>query len=188
MTNSQHVMAWRYRTKLKLVTGFGGSCGICGYNKTIAVLHFHHLDPKTKLFGLGHAKPRAWSKIVEEALKCVMLCSNCHGEVHAGVTQIPDNIPRLNVEAAGAALPMRRKVVRKTTNKHAPRPSREKVPNRPRGKSLRDLVLATSRVAVAKKFGVTETAVRKWLVVDSQRGLASKHTKECVLISQTSAE
>lgn len=152
-----------------MVECFGGACGICGYNRCHRALAFHHLDESTKIFNLG-AKgiPRSWKRLVNEAKKCVMLCHNCHAEVHAGVISIPLDIQRF-VEPS-KPLPMRRKVVRRVaTGRSSSRP--KKVPNRPTGKSLRVMVQQTSRVAVAKRFGVSETAVRKWLASDSKKGI-----------------
>jgi hypothetical protein len=102
MSNSIQVKAWRKRFKQKLIDSFGGKCGICGYCKCNETLGFHHLDSTTKEFGLGGAmaNPRKWETIVPELRKCVLLCSNCHSEIHAGVTTIPPNIIRFNEEFA----------------------------------------------------------------------------------------
>lgn len=96
--SSEKVKAWRRRTKEKLVVGFGGKCGICQYDRCYAALDFHHLDPAEKDFGFAaRGNSRSWAKIVEEAKKCVMMCSNCHSEYHAGLIEIPKDIPRFNV-------------------------------------------------------------------------------------------
>jgi hypothetical protein len=154
--------------KQKLLDGFGRKCGICGYNKSTRALGFHHLDPSTKSFTVSAAGiPRAWKKICDEVRKCVMLCHNCHEEVHEGVTLIPDDIRRF-IEPA--PLPMRRQVIRKRKTEPGT-PRLKKVPNRPIGKVLRDLVWRTSRVAVGKQYGVSEAAVRKWLKQDSLNGI-----------------
>lgn len=56
-------------------------------SKCVDALDFHHLDPTQKDFGFGaKGYTRAWSKIQKELDKCVMLCSNCHRETHAGLT------------------------------------------------------------------------------------------------------
>ena len=67
----------------------GGRCAICGYNKSINALEFHHLDSSEKEFGIsakGHT--RSWKQVKDELDKCVLLCSNCHREVHDGTTQL----------------------------------------------------------------------------------------------------
>jgi hypothetical protein len=96
--NSEHVIKWRQRTKERIIQSFGGSCGICGYDRCHGSLDLHHLDPTQKEFALGgiRANPKAWDKIVNELRKCVMLCSNCHGECHAGVVDIQENIRRFD--------------------------------------------------------------------------------------------
>jgi predicted HNH restriction endonuclease len=61
-----------------------GSCKNCGYSKNHAALEFHHVDLSTKSFQLDlrSLSNRRWSVIVEEAKKCILLCSNCHAELH----------------------------------------------------------------------------------------------------------
>ena len=68
----------------------GGRCVICGYDRCIEALEFHHLDPTQKDFGISSkGYTRSWGKVKEEADKCVLLCANCHREVHAGILQLP---------------------------------------------------------------------------------------------------
>lgn len=76
----------------------GGKCGCCDYDKCIAALELHHLDPSEKEFPTGGmiASPMSWDRIVAELRKCVMLCANCHREVHAGVRDIPEDITRFD--------------------------------------------------------------------------------------------
>jgi hypothetical protein len=52
-------------------------------------LHFHHLDPSTKAFALGGGATRSLERNRQEAAKCVLLCSNCHAEVEAGLKPLP---------------------------------------------------------------------------------------------------
>lgn len=66
----------------------GGKCQICGYNKCNEALDFHHIDPKTKSFNISGNHCRRWNLVKEEIDKCVMVCSNCHREIHAGITQL----------------------------------------------------------------------------------------------------
>ena len=54
---------------------------------------FHHLDPAQKDFGLSvRGLTRSWEKMRAELDKCVLLCANCHSEVHDGITQLPQGI------------------------------------------------------------------------------------------------
>jgi predicted HNH restriction endonuclease len=83
----EKVVRWRQNTKRKLVEYKGGKCEVCGYNKCIQSLVFHHRDPSEKEFGIT-GKTRAFAKMKLEVDKCFLLCANCHGEIHAGVTTI----------------------------------------------------------------------------------------------------
>ena len=98
MTRYESVKKWRRKVKEYAVKAFGGCCGICGYHKCINSLHFHHINPEEKEFGLSSMKVSNWPKIVKELRKCVCLCSNCHGEVEANITQIPESIKRFDEE------------------------------------------------------------------------------------------
>lgn len=62
----------------------GGACARCGYQRSIAALQFHHVDPQTKRFGLGRAMSSSMEALREEAQKCILLCANCHAEVEHG--------------------------------------------------------------------------------------------------------
>lgn len=49
-------------------------------------LDFHHIDESTKEFELSQRDlTRNWEKIVAEAKKCLLVCANCHREIHAGI-------------------------------------------------------------------------------------------------------
>lgn len=87
-SNYNKVKRFRKKTKLKAVEYKGGSCEICNYNKCIEALEFHHLDPKEKDFGISANTNRAWKKIEKELDKCILVCSNCHREIHSGVVKI----------------------------------------------------------------------------------------------------
>ena len=80
MGNSKAVSRRRKVVKQKAVELLGGKCSRCGYNKCISALHFHHIDPASKEFGISDGVTRAWNRVVEELRKCVLLCANCHAE------------------------------------------------------------------------------------------------------------
>jgi predicted transcriptional regulator len=80
-TNSQAVIDWRKRKKIELVEYKGGCCEKCGYNKSISVLQFHHLDPTQKDFTIS-SKSYSLEKLKKEVDKCIMVCANCHLEIH----------------------------------------------------------------------------------------------------------
>ena len=84
------VIEHRRGLKKKLVAEAGGACVICGYERCIAALQFHHVDPAKKEFGIGRGGSIISLDVLrEEARKCVLLCANCHAEVEAGVANLP---------------------------------------------------------------------------------------------------
>lgn len=57
-------------------------CIKCGESRGW-VLDFHHIDPKTKGKDISILKGDASKKkILEEMKKCIVLCSNCHRDLH----------------------------------------------------------------------------------------------------------
>ena len=59
-------------------------CAICGYDKCDNALDFHHVNPQDKKFQIIAKTVLSSSLIVAEELdKCILLCSNCHREIHA---------------------------------------------------------------------------------------------------------
>ena len=81
---SEAVADRRRRVKAILVAEAGGGCSRCGYARSVAALHFHHVDPRTKAFSLSFAGvTRSIAAARKEAAKCVLLCANCHAEVEA---------------------------------------------------------------------------------------------------------
>ena len=97
-SSSLAVSNFRKRQKAKAVEHKGGKCVLCGYNKCTQALHFHHIDPSTKEFALSSKGiTRSWDKVLQELAKCILLCGNCHAEVHAGVSKLPS--PDLNEES-----------------------------------------------------------------------------------------
>jgi len=86
-TKTESVILWRKRTKQKLVEYKGGECEICGYSKCIEALHFHHKNENEKDFSIA-GKSLSFERLKEEVDKCVLVCSNCHSEIHAGLVKI----------------------------------------------------------------------------------------------------
>jgi DNA-binding CsgD family transcriptional regulator len=80
----------RRGAKELLAAEAGGSCAICGYDRYLGALQFHHKDRRTKSFAIGgDGVTRAIERLRAEAEKCVLLCANCHAEVEGGVTKVP---------------------------------------------------------------------------------------------------
>ena len=81
ISKSDSVVSWRQRKKQELVEYKGGCCEKCGYNKSIQALQFHHIDPNEKDFNVG-GRSYSFERLKKEVDKCIMVCANCHIEIH----------------------------------------------------------------------------------------------------------
>ena len=73
----------RHRIKSILVEYKGGKCEICGYDKCLNALDFHHINSQEKKFALNSANyNKSLSSLKEESDKCILVCANCHREIH----------------------------------------------------------------------------------------------------------
>lgn len=85
-----YVARRRKDLKVRAVAYMGGACRGCGYDRCVNALQFHHRVSGEKDFGIsnrGHT--RSWDRIKKELDKCVLVCSNCHSEIHAGDRDLP---------------------------------------------------------------------------------------------------
>ena len=76
---NEHQKIRNRKTKETLVKENGGKCQICGYNRCIAALDFHHNNPDTKE---NQIKDLSLELARKEIKKCILVCSNCHKEIH----------------------------------------------------------------------------------------------------------
>lgn len=69
--------------KKRIVDYFGGKCEICGYDKCIGALEFHHKNPNTKENVFSNVmRNLSFEKQKEVTVGCILLCANCHREIH----------------------------------------------------------------------------------------------------------
>lgn len=78
------VYARRKKVRAMAVEYKGGKCENCGYNLCVDALEFHHKDPAQKDFSISSkGYTRSWDRVKCELDKCMILCANCHRELHA---------------------------------------------------------------------------------------------------------
>ena len=84
---AKKIQGTRRSRKKYLIEYKGGECCICGYDKCAAALVFHHLEPEKKSFtiGLAVANNHNLKDTLKEVDKTILLCHNCHSEVHQGL-------------------------------------------------------------------------------------------------------
>ena len=76
-----YVNNFRRKRKKDLILYKGGACQNCGYNKSEWALEFHHINPDEKNFTIG-GKNYSLEIMKKEVDKCILVCSNCHKEIH----------------------------------------------------------------------------------------------------------
>lgn len=82
-SRSATISALRRAMKKEAVKRKGGKCEICGYDKCIDALTFHHIDATEKDFGLAQSgNLHSWEEYLKEVNKCILVCANCHAEIH----------------------------------------------------------------------------------------------------------
>jgi len=163
--SSEAVIRWRKRLKSKLVAAMGGKCQCCGYDKCQEALEFHHIDPSKKEFSFGavRAAPKRLEVISDELEKCILVCSNCHKEIHTGMTRVPENYAKIDRSVLLSEYDLRKQTKKQTSIIKAIPADRRKIFLSQ--DQLNELLveLDGNKSALARHLGVTETAIRKRL-------------------------
>lgn len=161
----------RNNVKEMAVAYKGGKCEniLCGYNKYVGALEFHHIDSNEKDFEISRkGYTRSWEKTKEELDKCVMLCSNCHKEVHAGLLDVSyldiDKHAKIDVKILGTfCIDCGKEIDRYATRcKDCFAQSKRKV-DRPPLNIIISEIETLGYTEMGKKYGVNGNSIRKWI-------------------------
>jgi hypothetical protein len=79
-SENDHKYALRKANKIKAINLLGGKCKKCGA-QDIFILEFHH-ENKNKESSISQILDKRFSDFIKEVGKCILLCSNCHAELH----------------------------------------------------------------------------------------------------------
>ena len=151
--NACRVTQTRQNKKLKAVQYMGGKCIICNYNKCISALHFHHIEPHQKEFGFSSNITKSFDVLKKELDKCIIVCSNCHCEIHSGLINIDDYIDIQSEIRSSYVEEAKPEKFFKPVVKISKKPSKE---------VLEKLVWEMPCVKIGEMFGVSDNAVNKW--------------------------
>lgn len=176
MNDYNFVRKSRDKRKEEIVETMGGKCQLCGYSKCLAALELHHIDPSIKDFSFNKAKNTAWDNLVPELKKCILLCANCHREVHQNLVDV-HLFSSFNEEIASEISQKIQKLKSKEIFycKHCGATVtygndccsncssllKRKV-ERPTREELKELIRKLPFTTIAKQYGVSDNAIRKW--------------------------
>ncbi len=74
-------------------------CSICGYNRCNTALIFHHVNKATKEHIVSRIS--TWTALTREMGKCILVCANCHAELHSRDQQ--ENSSQVKIEPSDRA-------------------------------------------------------------------------------------
>jgi hypothetical protein len=167
---SESVMRSQKRKKHLAVEVFGGKCCICGYDKCIEALDFHHLNKDEKKESPSQAILRkSFEKAKIELDKCILVCSNCHREIHAAEKENkPFNLERYynpwiekTCECCGKIFDTKLNEQRFCSIECSSIHQRKVV--RPSKEELKALIdSGISWVKLGQMFNLSDNGVRKW--------------------------
>lgn len=191
---TKNVSDYRRRRKENLVQVCGGKCCLCGYNKNIAALEFHHLIPEEKNYSIGNQGVcHDLQDDLKEVKKCILVCSNCHREIHHGDYQLKEILNKQQFDEKEAQNLIVQKEQQYITTKYycidcgkeITRDSKtgrcvecaqkaRRVSVRPNRQELKNLIRTTPFVQIGKQFNVSDNTIRKWC--DKEK--LPRHTNE----------
>ncbi len=161
------------KRKLELIESRGGKCEVCGYDKNIAALEFHHINPDEKEFQLDmrHLSNTSLERLQNEVNKCQLLCANCHREAHNPELEVEEVNSLVQVEArdkvsfnnpTGSVCPVCGKRFPKSKGKiYCSKECREKDKNYPsKQEVLEQYELLKTWDKVAEYFGLTRRIIQ----------------------------
>lgn len=178
MSRAENVTLFRKRRKENLIKLCGGRCCLCGYDKCSGALEFHHIDPQTKSYQLSSGNCHKIEDDIAEAKKCLLVCANCHREIHNGFyenqnlfqyqqidAKIEQELLTLNKAEQRFCLDCKKVITRFSSSGYCAscaQKHRRKVDNRPSREELKKLIRELPFTQIADQYEVSDNAIRKW--------------------------
>lgn len=163
--DNKSVVRCQRRKKLRAIEAFGGKCQICGYNKCPNALEFHHVNDDKEQSPSYVIMRWSWNKLIEELKKCILVCANCHREIHYKYLDVDLKSYVLDWIDKKCLVCNEEFKTKNSNQKHCSSKcskfSTRKV-KRPSKEELKKLIEENSFVALGRMFGVSDNAVRKW--------------------------
>lgn len=176
------VSEYRRRRKINLIKVCGSKCNLCGYDKAISALEFHHLNQTEKDYGIAsNGTCHDLEKDLTETKKCILVCANCHREIHEDLyplsfleeKQIYDEEYANQLRQEKQDLIGKKTYFCKECGKEITRysesglcpdcvKSKTRVVNRPSREELKQMIRTMPFTQIGVIYGVSDNAVRKW--------------------------
>ena len=125
----------------------------------------------------------ALDKQIKEARKCILVCANCHRGIHAGYYQVPDNYQQFFNEEQAQYLLQQNEEIKHGKKHYCQRCGKilstnasycvecshimQRKVNRVDRAELKQLIRTQPFTQIAKKYGVTDNAIRKWCIKEN---------------------
>ena len=182
MTKYENLLKFQKNRKEQILYVMGGKCSCCGYNKCSKALELHHLNPENKEFTISSNMNMAWENLVKELPKTILVCANCHREIHTNL--IDNNILQSSFDQDKAnevqQIIIKNKSLKegltgycKICNKKISYGSiycnkcaglAKRAKKRPEKEELEKIIKKNNGnfCAVGRIFGITDNGIRKW--------------------------
>ena len=176
----ENVKNSRARLKERAVYVMGDKCAICGYDKCQTALEFHHLNPEEKDFSFSTNTNKAWNTVRNELKKCILVCANCHREIHSGLIDNSKLSVSFNENRACEIDNLIEQIKTKQIfyckycgtevyhgNDCCPKCAaiKSRIVERPNRNQLKEMIRTTSFTKIGQQYGVSDNAIRKWCEV-----------------------
>lgn len=160
------------RDKIKQMAIYykGNKCSLCGYDKCIDALDFHHLNPEEKEFGIAEkGYTKSWETIKQELDKCILVCSNCHRELHSSpaknifsILEIEESINNYKVNKQYLCIDCGKEIDHKAIRCTDCNYKYSRKVERPSKEELLQLIIRSSFAELGRKFGVADNTIKSW--------------------------
>lgn len=172
--------AFNHKKKEKIIYIMGGKCCVCGYNRLNAALEMHHINMREKEFSFSNYNHyKSIEEMKPEMMKCALVCSVCHKEIHYGdfgiEVSLTFNIDRYNevikeiqnrkaniktiqhsCAECGKPIGYRASLCSECSAK------RNRVVTRPTRNELKGMIRNMPFTKIAEIYNVSDKAISKW--------------------------